>query len=301
MAELSVIIPARQEEFLGLTIDNVLQNAKGDTEIIAILDGYWPDPPLPDNPKVTVIHHTNPVGQRAAVNEGARLSQSKYIMKLDAHCAVDEGFDVKLIDVCRRRNWTIIPTMYNLHGFDWKCVKCGKQYYQADRPDTCCGGEDFEKVIIWKPRRKRKTVSWRFDKDLHFQYWQKHKKRPEASGDLIETMCHIGACWFMHTEQYWKQEGLDEAHGSWGQVGVETSCKAWLSGGKLLTTKKTWFSHLFRTKRKILSFPYQISGNDQERARVYSKELWLNDNWPKAKYPLSWLVDRFSPVPDWHE
>jgi len=299
LAELSVIIPARQEEFLQRTIDNVFENAEGDTEVIAILDGYWPAVPLPDHPKVTIIHHTDSVGQRAAVNEGARLSQAKYIMKLDAHCALDKGFDVKLMKACNRRNWTIIPMMYNLHGFDWKCLKCGKRYYQADRPETCCDVIEFEKVIIWKPRRKRKTVSWRFDKDMHFQYWHNHQKR--HPGNLIETMCHVGACWFIHRDQYWKQDGLDEGHGSWGQMGVETSCKAWLSGGKLLTTKDTWFSHLFRTKTKTFSFPYSISGNDQKRAKEYSKELWLNDNWEGAKYPLSWLVDKFKPVPDWHD
>jgi hypothetical protein len=37
-----------------------------------------------------------------------------------------------------------------------------------------------------------------------------------------------------------------------------------------------------------------------EKARKYSRDLWLNDRWPKAKYPLSWLIDKFKPVPDWH-
>ena len=39
----------------------------------------------------------------------------------------------------------------------------------------------------------------------------------------------------------------DEKHGSWGQYGTEWACKSWLSGGKLITTKKTWFGHMFRT------------------------------------------------------
>ena len=49
------------------------------------------------------------------------------------------------------------------------------------------------------------------------------------------------------------------------------------------------------------SFPYPLSGNAQEHAKQYSRDLWLNDRWPKAKYPLSWLVDKFKPVPDWHD
>jgi len=297
MPELDVIIAGRNEEFLQKTIDNVLENTEGDTNIICILDGYWPNPPLPDNPRVTIVHHTVSIGQRAAVNEGARLSRAKFIMKLDAHCAVDKGFDVKLINACKRRNWTLIPVMYNLHAFDWKCLKCGKQYYQADRPELCCGVDEFEKVIVWQRRRKRKTSCWRFDKDMHFQYWREH---PEAKGNLIETMCHIGACWFIHREQYWKQDGLDEKTGSWGQVGFETSCKAWLSGGKVLTCKDTWFGHMFRVgKNKAFSFPYKISGNDQERARQYSRDFWRGNKWSKQKYPLRYLVEHFWPVEGW--
>ena len=296
MRDLSVILPARNEEFLQKTIENVLENIQADTEIIAICDGYWPDPPVLDNPRVTVVHHTEPIGQRAATNEGARISQAKFVMKLDAHCAVDKGFDAKLIRDCRRRNWTLVPMMYNLHAFDWECQVCKKRYYQADRPETCCDVNNFEKVIVWKPRRKRKTVSWRFDKDLKFGYWHKHNTNGHK---LIETMSFIGACWFIHREQYWKLEGLDEAHGSWGQVGTEVACKTWLSGGKLLTDTNTWFSHMFRTKNKAFGFPYQISGNDQKRAHEYSKDLWLNNKWPKQKHKLEWLVNKFAPVPGW--
>jgi len=304
MFDLSVIIPARQEMFLQKTIDNVLENAEANTEIIAILDGAWADPPIQDHPKVTIVHHTESIGQRAATNEGARISQSKYIMKLDAHCAVDKGFDVKLMDGCQY-DWTLVPLMYNLHAFDWQCKICGNRTYQGPKPQSCssCGkSKDFEMVVVWNPRWRRLTYSWRFDKDMHFQYWHGHRKRKETRrGSYIETMSFIGACWFMERDRYWELDGLDEKHGSWGQVGVEMACKSWLSGGKLLTCKKTWFAHMFRTSRKGFSFPYPISGNAQERARKYSRDLWLNNKWPKQKYPLEWLVDRFAPVPGWHE
>ena len=37
MPDLSILIPARNEMFLGKTIENILENAEADTEIIAIL------------------------------------------------------------------------------------------------------------------------------------------------------------------------------------------------------------------------------------------------------------------------
>lgn len=310
MPDLSIIIPARSEIFLGKTIENVLENMRGDTEIIAICDGYWPDPPLIDDPRVTVIHHTESIGQRAATNEGARVSQAKYIFKLDAHCAVDEGFDVKLMKDCQP-DWTLIPTLKKLHAFDWQCVKCGNRTYQGFEPAECeqCNGVppelEFRKVLVWKPK-KATTYSWRFDRQMTFKYWRSHHKRPEwRDKPLIETMSCNGPAFFMHRERFLDLGGCDEAHGSWGQYGTELACHAWLSGGKMMTTRNTWFAHLFRTGNFVgngqVAFPYPLSGADQEKARAYSRELWLNDRWPLAVRPLSWLVERFSPVPSWDE
>jgi len=305
MRDLSVIIPARNELFLRQTVDNVLANIRGDTEVIAVCDGYWPDPPLYDNPRLTVIHHDS-IGQRAATNEGARVSQAKYVMKLDAHCAVDEGFDIKLMADCQP-DWTLIPQMYNLHAFDWVCEKCGKTTYQGAKPQTClsCKDPNHKMNVIWKPRLNRLTLSYMFDKNLQFQYWNSHKNRPEVKNNqVIESMSFIGACMFLERKRYWELGGMDEAHGSWGQFGTEISCKSWLSGGKLMVTKNTWFAHMFRTgnfsEQGGSTWPYPIQQSQINDAREYSRNLWLNDRWPQAIRPLSWLVEHFAPVPTWH-
>jgi glycosyltransferase involved in cell wall biosynthesis len=298
MTDLSVIIPARNEEFLQRTISSVLENIKGDTEVIVILDGYWPDNGIPQEQNLNVIHYEQSIGQRAATNAGAKLSDAKYIMKLDAHCAVDEGFDVKLMANCEY-DWTIIPAMYNLHAFDWVCKSCGHKIYQGPLPAECvCKKPKFKKKIIWQPKTNPRSEFYRFDKDMKFQYWRVFKKRPEAKSDLAPTLGNLGACFFMHRDRYFDLGGLDEDHGGWGQLGTEISCKSWLSGGKQLTNKLTWFSHMFRTGGGF-GFPYKISGKQVRTARKYSQNLWLNDAWPLAKHKLSWLIDKFAPVPEW--
>lgn len=305
--DLSILIPARNEPWLAATIEDALRNMRGNTEIIAVLDGEWARPPIPDHERVTLIYHPRAVGQRAAVNEAARLSKAKYILKVDAHCSFAEGFDLQLLGECAP-DWTVIPRMYNLHVYDWECQECGNRTYQGPKPEVCekCGCANILIQMVWGPRMTRRTDFARFDRDLHFQYWRDYERRVEAQGDLAEVMCFVGACFMMEKRRYFELGGLDEGHGSWGQMGVEISCKTWLSGGRMVVNKKTWFAHLFRTQPGF-GFPYPISVSEQEAARAYSRRLWnLADperlpEWKPARYPLAWLVDKFAPVPEWHD
>ena len=98
MRDLSIIIPARNEMFLKETIDDILKNIEADTEVIAVFDGAWADPVIPQNERVNVIYVHKPIGQRAAQNLACRLAQGKYAAKVDAHCAFDKGFDKKIIE-----------------------------------------------------------------------------------------------------------------------------------------------------------------------------------------------------------
>jgi glycosyltransferase involved in cell wall biosynthesis len=299
--DLSILIPARNEIFLGKTIEDILKRSRANTEVIAVLDGcdvHGQVVPIPDDPRVLLIDYPKSIGQRAATNQAAKLSTAKYIMKCDAHCAFDKGFDQKLMDDCEP-DWTVIPSMYNLHGFDWECQKCGERTYQSRPIESCkkCHHDVHVRKVVWKPRRKRYTKYWRFDEHLVFKYWGAYKNRPESKGQIVDVMSSIGACWFMERERFWEIGGLDEQHGSWGQMGTEIACKSWLSGGRHVVNKRTWFAHMFRTS-KGFKFPYKMRNSDVEKAREYSRDLWMNDKWPLAKRPLSWLIEKFDP-PGW--
>ena len=82
--DLSVIVPGRNEQFMRNTVEDVLDHAKADTEVIAVCDGYWPDPPLVDHPRLQVLHFSEAIGQRAATNAGARLSEAGKLAQLRA-------------------------------------------------------------------------------------------------------------------------------------------------------------------------------------------------------------------------
>ena len=319
MPDLSVIIPARNEEWLQRTIDDILQHAEADTEVIAVLDGEWADPPVQDHPRVRVTHSAAVLGQRAATNLGAAMSRSTYLMKLDAHCSLDQGFDRKLIEADReigRPDVTQIPAMKNLHAFNWKCKACGVQTYQGPTPTVCirCAKPGpFERVMYWDCKaggtlgqpwdggREVRSEFWRFDHTLHFQYHHDYKRRPAAKGELVDVMSSIGCCFFMRRDRFFELGGLDEAAGSWGSYGVEIACKSWLSGGRHIVNRRTWIAHLFRTQGGDFGFCYPNPGSAVERARQYTTQMWMQNAYDKQVLPLSWLIEKFAPLPGWHD
>ena len=297
--KLSVIIPARNEMFLSRTIQDILENIEGDTEIIAVLDGQWAAPPIADYPRVNLIYYSQPIGQRAAINEAARVSTAKYVMKVDAHCSFDRGFDVKMM-ADMQDGWTMVPIMRNLHAFDWVCEGCGHRKYQGPTPTDCpdCSGQ-MSRDIVWIAKQSPQSKSYCFDSTPHFQYNGQWNKRPEGKGDLTETMSLQGSCFMMTRQKYFDLGVCDEELGSWGSQGIEVACKTWLSGGRVICNHKTWYAHLFRTQGADFGFPYPLDGHQVERAKNGVRELFFEGKWDKAIISLSWLLEKFWPVNGW--
>ena len=316
--KLSILIPARNEvcydiDLLACTLENVLANTTDACEVVAVLDGYVPPTELPKSPRLTIIHHNKSIGQRAATNEAARIATGEWVAKLDAHCALDKDFDVKLL-AGAQPDWTIVPSQFNLLAFNWKCKKCGWMKDQSPKPPKCnkCGSQYFKQLKQWFPRDgregsdvdrkggKRNTAlhSWRFDTNLEYTQWGEWGNREEVKvqGAIHDVMSLLGACWAIRRERYFELNICDPLYGSWGQQGTEVACKTWLSGGELKCNTNTWFAHFFRVGG--LGFPYS-GGGQKERAMARCREMWLGNKWDKQVRPLSWLIEKFWPAPDW--
>lgn len=73
----------------------------------------------------------------------------------------------------------------------------------------------------------------------------------------------------------------------------------------MVTCLDTWFAHLFRTgnfgRDGESSWPYPINQRQIDVARKYSRDMWLNNRWPKQQRPLSYLLEKFWPIPGWEE
>jgi glycosyltransferase involved in cell wall biosynthesis len=299
--ELSIIIPARNEEFLNRTIQDILEHKKAKTQIIVGLDGQWPIEPIKQHPDVVILFFPESIGQRAISNQCVNISRAKYIMKLDAHCALDDGFDVKMIEAFAKSGDDVVmaPTMRNLHAFNWVCPEGHTRYQSPSGPCKECGKETI-KDVVWIPKTNPSSTSFCFDSEPHFQYFNEYKNRPEyqKQGDLTESMSLQGSCFMLTRELYWELNICDELFGSWGSQGIEVACKAWLSGRKVLISHNTWYAHLFRTQGGDFGFPYPQSESNVQNAKKIAREMFFDGRFEGVR-PVSWLVEKFWPVTGW--
>lgn len=267
---LSIIIPSRNEVYLEKTIQDVLTKAQGEIEVIVILDGYWPEKPLIEDSRLKIIHRGSPLGMRAAVNAGVAISKGEYILKCDAHCMFDKGFDKVLTKDCGK-NWVVVPRRYALDPENWKIL---------DNP--------------------KYPIDYMYlSADLHGEVWnEKNKDQSLQKLPIDDLMASQGSCWFMPKSYY---EFLDledeENYGKFWNEMQEISFKCWLSGGRMIVNKNTWYAHWHKTKGR----GYSLSGNEQDKALSYIKRWLINTAWHKQTLPFTWLIEKFWPVPTWNE
>lgn len=296
--------------FLKQTVEDILKHREAKTEIIIGLDGQWADPGVPDHDDVTLVYYPDSIGQRKMTNQLARLSKAKYVIKMDAHCALDQGFDRKLLEAYKELgdDVTMVPIMRNLHAFDLICEKCGHKRYQGPtimngEPVKCekCTHTKWKRELVWVGKNSPQSTSYCFDPEPHFQYFGEYKKVQEKSGSMyVETMSLQGSFFMMTRQKYWELNICDEKFGSWGSQGIEVAVKTWLSGGRVICNKRTWYAHMFRTQGGDFSFPYKQDQSKVEVAKARARDIFFENAWEKQIYPLSWLIEKFWPIlPFW--
>jgi len=266
---LSVIIPSRNEQFLNQTIKDLLKNARGDIEIIVVLDGYW-EKELVDDKRVHYLHRGRAQGMRAGINSAVAISSGDYIMKIDAHCMVDEGFDIKLREM--KDNWVVVPRRKRLDAENWCVLDVGK-------PDV-----DYE--LVTNPKGD----------DMHGRIWgQRAIDRKDIMIDDCPTF--QGSCWFMTRKNFDRLELMDEkTYGMFYNEAQEISFKAWLSGGRVIVNKNTWYAHLHKGKKYGRGY---IIGQDQRPKASKAMMNWIENNgWDKQTINFSAFIEHFN-MPDW--
>lgn len=289
--KVSVLIPSKNEIYLNQTIQGLLDNAAGDIEIIVNLDGYWPTEfiltsgeqkgvtfhqEMITDPRVLYIHRGEGRGMRTGINSAASLATGEYLLKSDAHCMYDKGFDEKL-KADMQDNWIVIPRRKRLDADNWSIQDVGKP--DVDYEFLSSPSHEGAKGQIWNERIKERLdiPEYEIDEDLSFQ----------------------GSCWFMKKDYYWNElDGMQvEGYGEFVREAQELGLKCWLSGGKVMINKRTWYAHLHKGPK--YGRMYFIDKHGMVDGERYCDDYWFNNRYPKAIYDLAWLIERFSPVPGW--
>ena len=273
----SIVIPSRNEIFLQQTVKDILKKAKGNFEIIITLDGYWIPEPFED-PRVIYIHIGTPKGMRNAINSAVAIAQGKYILKTDAHCLFDHGFDQKLVNDCNP-DWVVIPRRKRLDPSSWTIL-------DTDKPDV-----DYEYLSYPIDIATNKITG------LHGRPWNdRSKKRKDLLID--DNMSAQGSCWFME-KNYFHQLELedDDNYGTFNHEFQEIGLKCWLSGGRVVTNKNTWYAHLHKDKQ--MGRGYSLDSKILEKGTAYTNRWLTNTAWHRQTLPFSWLIQKFWPIPDW--
>ena len=149
MENLSVIIPCYNDKDIQRTVDDIRAKAKGDIEIIVVLDGIHQ---VVKNS--IVLENEKQVGMRASINKGVKRSTGKWLMKCDAHCVFDKGFDEKVLSEIEK-DWIVIPRRYKLDTDKWEIMDEPPIDYEKlylDNPDKIGeligpGGKTIKKII----------------------------------------------------------------------------------------------------------------------------------------------------------
>jgi hypothetical protein len=108
-------------------------------------------------------------------------------------------------------------------------------------------------------------------------------------------------------KSYWDKlfpDGLDDInYGTFTQEAQEIGNKVWLSGGRLVVNKKTWYAHWHKGKHgKGYGFSneqYKRHLEGTERGRLYCIDYWLHTK--DYDHDFTWLLQKFWPVPTWPE
>ncbi len=236
---ISVIIPTckADEQYLERTLASLRENAIGPLEVLIERD-------------------KDDEGLRVMMNRAAKKSTGKYLMKIDAHCAMSPEWDARMKASCRED--TIIKPMIDTLDLEtWRGT--GRDM----GPISLNAEMRNQHLTVWKPLQDRKIEE--------------------------ESLCFLGCCYIMEKQYYEKHGGCDETLGKWGALGLEWSFKTWLTGGRVLIRTDTVCCHYFRFDK-----PFDIKDEEVDNNYRRLGIKWRDGLGEGQTKPLPWLCNKFA-------
>ena len=205
---ISILIPAHNEQmYLNKTIENFLSTAEGNVEVVVLLNGYDQEV----DSRAIVVKNAENLGMRKAVNRAAKIANGEYLMFIDAHCNITQGWDTKMLESFKQYpNGIVVAPMTSIN----KDFTGGRGWYGfcEMRPNM---------QPIWKGK---KTYA------------------------ITEPNMALTGCGLMLSKKFYQSfGGLDETLPKMGAIGSEFSIHGWLDGDGIYTRTDVLIGHIFDT------------------------------------------------------
>ena len=283
----SVIIPGCNERFMAATMADLLAQARGDVEILAIVDGIGgepgpaQDPPLPTDPRVRVILNPTQRNMRPSTNDAVKIATGEFIMKCDAHCRFGEGWDVLLAKDCAD-DWVSVPTRHSLDGATWEVRPRDFNYHYLTFPYS---------RSMYGYGIHGKTFDWRTNKRINAE---------RAHTPIDDLMSFQGSCWFTTKANFLRLGPLDHAHYYFYSEAIEVGMRQWISGGRVVINKRTWYAHLHKGNNDLHTVNgrsgrgFFLSLQKKRESEAYATDYWMENRMPHARRTFAQFMDRFA-------
>lgn len=245
---LSVVIPARDESdfFLTNTVKYILMHTPSELlrEIIVLDDAssvpissFFPDAEFP---KVHILRFEERLGLIAAKIKGAQVASGTFLLFLDAHCRVTEGYAQLLLARAARAEYRdiIVPLVVDMDGDRFELTKQGGSKMMFD---------------------------WSFEFN-----WIPDDHESAASDDSVP----ISAGGIFLTSRKGFLEGSYDKHmQEWGGENIEQSLRTWICGGKIYVERDVHIGHVF-----VRNVSRSINPETVERNLARAAFVWLDDS-----------------------
>jgi glycosyltransferase involved in cell wall biosynthesis len=143
-------------------------------------------------------------------------------------------------------------------------------------------------VDNWRRQGRRREFQFIRKSDMKGQDWPEFAERVDGQ-KLCDLMTSQGSCWFMRRDWFFKIGGEDDInYGGGGREAQEICLKTWTNGGRYTLDRNLWYAH-WRKPRAYAT---------KKRANRQKSEDYAIRHWQKEK-DISWLLEKFAPIPSW--
>lgn len=300
--DVSIVIPARNEQFLEPTVNGILDKAGGNIELIVTLDGYWPNFEFRKDPRLKLIHKGTAEGMRQGINSAVAIAEGEYIVKCDGHVLWDDNFDLKILEDMNP-DIILMPLRKRLDVVNW----CIEPHDPIRKPD----------VSVEYLTYPEDEGAWG-GSGCNGKIWT---EKILATQDVMvqDTPAHQGSAWCMARKTFNDLQLLDYRNFGpfWSENQEETFALTLRHGtrdnpGRAVSSRRTWFAHQHKGKPKTVVINGEettIGGRGytlREQALKQGRDMvmrFFNGEkvYPDQHSPLSALISLHHPMPGWDD